>query len=128
MNTKPQVKIDENGFILEMSLGGNIGGIDVELPQNVTDYIENFRAYQLIDGKLLKNEEYAIALIEEQEKKQLRRLRESECFKIVNRGILWYNTLTEEQKQELDAWYHQWLDVTETLVIPENLEWIETTK
>lgn len=128
MNTKPQVKIDENGFVLEMSLGGNIGGIDVELPQNVADYIENFRAYQLIDGKLLKNEEYAIALIEEQEKKQLRRLRESECFKIVNRGILWYNTLTEEQKQELDAWYHQWLDVTETLVIPENLEWVETTK
>lgn len=128
MNTKPQVKIDENGFVLEMSLGGNIGGIDVELPQNVTDYIENFRAYQLIDGKLLKNEEYAIALVEEQEKKQLRRLREVECFKIVNRGILWYNTLTEEQKQELDAWYHQWLDVTETLVIPENLEWIETAK
>ena len=128
MNTKPQVKIDENGFVLEMSLGGNIGGIDVELPQNVADYIENFRAYQLIDGKLLKNEEYAIALVEEQEKKQLRRLRENECFKIVNRGILWYNTLTEEQKQELDAWYHQWLDVTETLVIPENLEWVETTK
>lgn len=128
MNTKPQVKIDENGFVLEMSIAGNIGGIEVELPQDVADYMENFRAYQLIDGKLLKNEEYAIVLIEEKEKTQLRRLRESECFKIVNRGILWYNTLTEEQKQELNAWYHQWLDVTETLVIPENLKWIETTK
>lgn len=124
MSIKPQVKIDENGFVLEMSLGGNIGGVDVELPQDTTDYIENFRAYQLIEGKLIKNEGHAIDLIEEKEKKQLRRLREAECFKIVNRGILWYNTLTEEQRQELDVWYRQWLDVTETLEVPQEPIWL----
>ena len=127
MEFKPQVKVDENGYVQEMTLAGNIGGIEVELPENIADYMENFGAYKLIDGKLVKDEQYVSVLLEEKEKKQLRRLRESECFKVINRGILWYNTLTEDQKKELDTWYHQWLDVTETLTVPEVPTWIETT-
>lgn len=127
MEFKPQVKVDENGYVQEMTLAGNIGGIEVELPENIADYMENFGAYKLIDGKLVKDEQYVSVLLEEKQKKQLRRLRESECFKVINRGILWYNTLTEDQKKELDTWYHQWLDVTETLIVPEVPTWIETT-
>lgn len=127
MEFKPQVKVDENGYVQEMTLAGNIGGIEVELPENIADYMENFGAYKLIDGKLVKDEQYVSILLEEKQKKQLRRLRESECFKVINRGILWYNTLTEDQKKELDTWYHQWLDVTETLTVPEVPTWIETT-
>ena len=127
MEFKPQVKVDENGYVQEMTLAGNIGGIEVELPENIADYMENFGAYKLIDGKLVKDEQYVSVLLEEKQKKQLRRLRESECFKVINRGILWYNTLTEDQKKELDTWYHQWLDVTETLTVPEVPTWIETT-
>jgi hypothetical protein len=127
MEFKPQVKVDENGYVQEMTLAGNIGGIEVEPPENIADYMENFGAYKLIDGKLVKDEQYVSVLLEEKQKKQLRRLRESECFKIINRGILWYNTLTEDQKKELDTWYHQWLDVTETLTVPEVPTWIETT-
>lgn len=44
----------------------------------------------------------------------LRARRESECFQIINRGVLWYNTLTEEQRLELDKWYKEWLDITDT--------------
>lgn len=44
----------------------------------------------------------------------LRSRRESECFQIINRGVLWYNTLTEEQRLELDKWYKEWLDITDT--------------
>lgn len=127
MEFKPQVKVNENGYVQEMTLAGNIGGIEVELPENIADYMENFGAYKLIDGKLVKDEQYVSILLEEKQKRQLRRLRETECFKIINRGILWYNTLTEDQKKELDTWYHQWLDVTETLAVPEVPTWIETT-
>ena len=43
----------------------------------------------------------------------LRLRRENECFPIINRGILWYNLLTDEQKLELDKWYKEWLDITD---------------
>lgn len=48
---------------------------------------------------------------EEQILDNLRARREYECFSYVNRGALWYNTLTSEQQQELDTWYQAWLDV-----------------
>ena len=54
----------------------------------------------------------------------LRELREKECYAYVNRGELWYKRLTENQKQEVDAWYQQWLDVTITLIEPIKPSWI----
>ena len=56
---------------------------------------------------------------------KLRRQREAECFPIINRGELWYNTLTEKQYGELQDWYQAWLDVTETLVVPFKPIWLE---
>ncbi len=61
----------------------------------------------------------------ERELKTLREKREIECFSVINRGQLWYNRLTEEQKVELDSWYNAWLDVTETMIIPEKPSWLE---
>ena len=61
---------------------------------------------------------------EEAELDYYRDLRETDCFPIINRGTAWYNSLTEEQKAELDAWYQAWLDVTETKVIPEKPTWL----
>lgn len=49
---------------------------------------------------------------------ELRAKRKSICFSIINRGQLWYETLSESQKKELKLWYKAWLDVTETLVEP----------
>ena len=51
--------------------------------------------------------------------------REYDCFSIINRGQCWYNTLTEEQKLELQLWYQAWLDVTETLEEPVKPEWLK---
>jgi hypothetical protein len=56
---------------------------------------------------------------------KLRERRQEECFSIVNRGEVWYNTLTEEQLQELQTWYQAWLDVTETKEIPEKPSWLK---
>lgn len=55
----------------------------------------------------------------------LRTRREAECFTFINRGKLWYDKLTETQLNELNTWYHEWLDVTETLVIPTKPDWLE---
>ena len=53
-------------------------------------------------------------LTEEQILEELRYRRETECFIYINRGVLWYNTLTTEQQFELDEWYRKWLDITDT--------------
>ena len=50
-------------------------------------------------------------------KDMFRVLRERDCFPIINRGQLWYQTLTEDQLIELNKWYKDWLDVTKTLAV-----------
>lgn len=55
---------------------------------------------------------------------QLRTIRELECFSVINRGKLWYDTLTEGQIIELSKWYQSWLNVTETKFIPTKPSWL----
>jgi hypothetical protein len=62
---------------------------------------------------------------EEQYINKLREIRNVECFSIINRGKLWYDTLSEKQLNELRKWYIEWLDVTETLIIPNKPVWLE---
>lgn len=69
--------------------------------------------------------EKATAFEEQQFIKELRRQREEECFSIINRGVLWYDNLTEVEKAELADWYRAWLDVTETLTVPDCPIWLE---
>lgn len=74
-------------------------------------------------------------LTEEQTLDNLRARREYECFAYVNRGVLWYNTLTTEQQQELNTWYQAWLDVPQVYqatkpedietIIPQKLIWLK---
>ena len=61
----------------------------------------------------------------ENKKNELRAIREQECFSIINRGSLWYATLADEQVEELNKWYQNWLDCTETLEIPKKPEWLK---
>lgn len=63
------------------------------------------------------------------ELEHIRNLRQ-ECFAIINRGELWYNKLTEEQKTELSAWYEAWLNVPQVYeqTKPTNIETIIPTK
>ncbi len=67
----------------------------------------------------------------EQEKEQIelnkiRQRRSVECFSVINRGMLWYEKLSAEQKEELLAWYEAWLDAPATKICPERLEWVDT--
>lgn len=57
-------------------------------------------------------------------KTKLRKQRNEKCFTVINRGKLWYDRLTLQQYQELKTWYQAWLDVTETLVVPNEPYWL----
>ena len=54
----------------------------------------------------------------------LRDLRSIICFYVVNRGQVWYNTLTIEQNKDIEIWYEEWLRVTDTLIIPTKPSWL----
>lgn len=54
----------------------------------------------------------------------LRARRAAECFPVVNRGALWYEKLTTEQRAEISAWYEAWLDAPATGVAPDVPEWL----
>ena len=42
----------------------------------------------------------------------IRNKRDWECFRYVNRGQVWYDTLTQEQREEIQTWYADWLNLT----------------
>lgn len=75
----------------------------------------------VVDGEILAVDHI---ITEEEILNSLRHKREQECFPIINRGQLWYNKLTPEQIEELDQWYCDWLNVTETKVEPSKPEWL----
>ena len=81
--------------------------------------------YTYKDGgfELRSDIDSAITSVQQQD---IRKQREKECFPVINRGALWYNKLTETQKQELSAWYEEWLDAPETGVIPTAPAWLDT--
>lgn len=64
---------------------------------------------------------------EEQRKASIRANREEKCFPIINRGKLWYDTLTKQQHSELAVWYRAWLDATDTMVEPDDLSWVNAS-
>ncbi len=77
------------------------------------------------EEKILVYIHYTEEELLENKKNELREKRDVECFSIINRGKLWYDTLTSEQIEELNEWYRAWLDVTTTLVEPKRPEWIK---
>lgn len=117
------IKKDESGKVVMASNGK----FDETFELSEEEYDVGF------DGKLyseteLQSDDYlarrnafdnSIALIE------LRHQREEECFSVINRGALWYDRLTEEQKQELSAWYQAWLDAPQTNVVPAKPAWLD---
>lgn len=92
------------------------------------------------EGKLLYTEHIKEPIYEKQKEyvaytqdeilENLRYMRQNECFSVINRGALWYNTLTSEQQQELNTWYQSWLDVPQVYLEtkPKDIETIIPAK
>lgn len=89
------------------------GGLEIDFEPD-GDFYENYFQYLYQDGKLVKDGQ----TISEGQKERIRARRQSECFPIINRGALWYKTLSQEQTASLEEWYRQWLDAPATGVIP----------
>ncbi len=116
-------KVNENNEIIETCIE-NYDGKFLETDKKIVFGYDNklyFEEDMLKDEYIARKQEYE----KQMHMLKLRQQREQECFSVINRGSLWYDTLTEEQKEELKIWYKAWLDVTETRVIPEKLEWIK---
>lgn len=84
--------------------------------------VEEGMEWVVLSGVLQKRK---IVYTQEEKLEMLRFQREKECFPYINRGTLWYNTLTDFQKQELAVWYRAWLDVTVTLIPPVKPIWLK---
>ena len=120
-----QVICDSRGFVQSYAfVGALVDGIEVAAPENVELFAQQFFAFRLNDGKLVHDDKEYEARLTEELKDDYRRRREVECFSIINRGQLWYENISAEQQLELRAWYQAWLDVTDTLVVPERPVWI----
>ena len=121
-----QIKIDEQGYISEFAIIGELIGdsIEVEAP-NDPEFISKYGSYKYENGQLRYDADKHGAIERTKHVNELRVTRKKECFPIINRGILWYNTLTEDQVAELGRWYQDWLDVTDTLTAPTMPEWIK---
>lgn len=102
---------------------------DPELIAKATDTIPDEVAelylYNSVFNYKIENGKFIKLKPEEEIKADLIRSRRSaECFPIINRGALWYDKLTEEQKTELSAWYEAWLDAPETGTAPTAPVWL----
>ena len=99
--------------------------LGIEMTLEEFDYLmceqSKGKELKVVDGKVLAVE-HEMTLEERIENLRVRR--EYECFSIINRGKLWYNKLDLYEEQELREWYKKWLDVTETLEVPEKPEWL----
>lgn len=101
-----------------------------KLTKEIVDECNKGGKYYVFAIKNEENNEYVYEIRENvitlnDKVRTLRERREIECFSIINRGKLWYDNLSEEQLSELDKWYREWLNVTDTLVVPEKPIWLK---
>ena len=120
-----KVLLNEQGSVGSYALEGDLlDAVETAEPDDLLHFEEHFTAYQVRDGTLVFDDTQAEAEQAQAAKDAYRQRRQAECFPIINRGQLWYGTLTEDQLTELRTWYQAWLDGTDTLTIPEKPEWL----
>ena len=120
-----KVLLNEQGYVESYALEGElVDALETAEPNDLSHLEKHFTSYQMRDGTLVFDEGKDAQAQSEAAKAEYRRRRELECFPIINRGQLWYDTLSEGQLSELKNWYQAWLDGTNTQTIPEKPEWL----
>lgn len=121
------VSADDNGHIIYKCIGAG------EAPEGTTEITpeqyecidsDKISGYRLEAGKIVFDQEKYDAFTRLQDQDGIRRKRESECFSICDRAV-WFYSLTEEQKAEVQHWRQAWLDAPETGVMPVKPVWID---
>lgn len=120
-----KVLLDEQNYVISYALEGDLlDAVEAAEPADLAHFEEHFTSYRVRDGALAFDEDKDAQAQSEAAKVEYRRLRELTCFPIINRGQLWYDTLSAEQLTELNAWYQAWLDGTDTQTIPDKPAWL----
>jgi len=97
----------------------------IEVPAfNMSTHRYDFATCQIVELSLFERNNF-LEQIEAAKSIILRQQREQECFPIINRGLLWHETLLEQQKYELRAWYAAWLDAPQTKHVPQKPMWLK---
>ena len=120
---KAYILIGKESEIIAISNEFEDGLIEVEYDETLMKDISDGYCYYE-NGKVVRKESLG-KFVSEMLASDMRCMREAECFPIINRGNLWYNNLTEQHKSELSNWYTAWLNVTETLEVPNRPEWLK---
>ena len=112
------VKINEQGFVESPYIN------DASIERDVDDELyEKLMTCTIGMNWRLVNDEFI--MVDFLEDNVIRERRQIECFDFVdNRSQLWWEHLSEEQKNELNEWYEAWLAAPETKIIPEKPSWI----
>ena len=120
-----QVYLDEQGYVNSYAIIGTLtDGIEVSELRDLTHFQEHFHSYKVVDGNLVFDENKESEAEKESFRQELRDKRNVECFAIIDRSPLWYDSLTSTQLKELKEWYEAWLNITDTLQIPEKPDWL----
>lgn len=128
-----KIKFDENGYISEWSCAPNDGkhivlmdGIEINGDRyDFGERFEKIKCYKKFGNGIVFDEALYAEKTAAAETAMLRARREKECFKIIDRSVFWYDSLTNAQKEELRAWYTDWLNVTDTKIIPTQPSWLK---
>lgn len=133
----------ENGYLAEDTIIHEIAEVEEVAEQSHLELIKEYdnggKDYKkVIDVKAVsavpfyqKTEEidiyipYTIEQLHNSTKSKLRENRERLCFSVINRGKLWYDTLTTVQLAALAEWYALWLNVTTSLQEPTTPDFIK---
>ena len=120
-----QVICDERGYVQSFAIIGNlVGGTELPEPTDLEQFLLRSYAYRVDEGKLVYDAQEHENNQTEERKEEYRRRRETECFAVINRGQLWYEGVSISQLLELRSWYKAWLNVTESMVVPERPTWL----
>lgn len=121
-----KVLINEQGYVSSYAIIGDlVDATEVPDPDDLEHFCQHYSAYRMGEDRLVFDDAQLEALATQEKRMQFRVRREAECFSVINRGKLWYDTLTAPQRKELRLWYQAWLDGTETLTVPERPAWLK---
>ena len=118
----------KDGYVENYAVIGDLpGGIEVELPEEEIEAFETFyRSYKISEDNTLVLDMKKVESNQQEEiLNELRYEREIVCFPVINRGKLWYDSLTPEELDELEVWYQAWLDAPQTGIVPNTPSWLE---
>lgn len=116
--------LDDDGYISSYAeVGGVIGGLEYPKIENMLG--KYYKCYKYVDDEWVFDESKKSLVDKERQAMVIRFRRDEECFPVINRGGIWYDTLTKAEKDELLEWYQAWLDAPETGIIPEKPSWLK---